>query len=162
MSSNPTDSKLTSFEFSLLCEVYSIYSSRMMGNIFLKSWTCNQLFIKKKSQYIFQDNQTPPSSSLKFVEFETCYIILNQILPSFSANNICNGPATWSILTSHYVLRTRDYIKRLSPWYNLWMRVKGPHHYKVTALGLCVKQWSGRFLGIIGWDPSQWSGRTGS
>jgi hypothetical protein len=34
-------------------------------------------------------------------------------------------------------LRARDYIKRLSqhPWYGLWMRVKGPHHYKVTALG---------------------------
>ena len=30
------------------------------------------------------------------------HIILNQIIPSFSANNICNGPATWSILTSHY------------------------------------------------------------
>ena len=30
------------------------------------------------------------------------HIILNQILPSFSANKIWNGPATWSILTSHY------------------------------------------------------------
>ena len=30
------------------------------------------------------------------------HIILNQILPSFSANKICNGPATWFILTSHY------------------------------------------------------------
>jgi hypothetical protein len=30
------------------------------------------------------------------------HIILNQILPSFSANKVCNGPATWSILTSHY------------------------------------------------------------
>ena len=31
--------------------------------------------------------------------------------------------------------------KRLSqhPWYGLWMRVKGPHHYKVTTLGSCVK-----------------------
>jgi hypothetical protein len=26
-----------------------------------------------------------------------------------------------------------------TPWYSLWMRVKGPHHYKVTALGSCVK-----------------------
>ena len=25
------------------------------------------------------------------------------------------------------------------PWYGLWMRVKGPHHYKVIALGSCVK-----------------------
>ena len=44
---------------------------------------------------------------------------------------------------SHFTLclRIRDYIKRLSqhPWYGLWMRVKGPHHYKVMALGLCVK-----------------------
>ena len=30
------------------------------------------------------------------------HIILNQILPSFPANKICNGPATWSILTLHY------------------------------------------------------------
>ena len=30
------------------------------------------------------------------------HITLNQILPSFSANMICNGPATWSILTSQY------------------------------------------------------------
>jgi hypothetical protein len=34
-------------------------------------------------------------------------------------------------------LRVSNYIKRLSqhPWYGLWMRVKGPHHYKVTTLG---------------------------
>jgi hypothetical protein len=38
-------------------------------------------------------------------------------------------------------LRACDYIKWLSqhPWYGLWMRVKGPDHYKVTALGSCVK-----------------------
>ena len=24
-------------------------------------------------------------------------------------------------------------------WYNLWMRIKGPHKYMVTTLGLCVK-----------------------
>jgi hypothetical protein len=44
---------------------------------------------------------------------------------------------------SHFTLRMRacDYIKRLSqhPWYGLWMRVKGPHHYKVTTLGSYVK-----------------------
>ena len=44
---------------------------------------------------------------------------------------------------SHFTLcmRARDYVKRLSqhPWYNLWMGDKGPHHYKVTALGSCVK-----------------------
>ena len=28
--------------------------------------------------------------------------MLNQILPSFFTNKICNCPATWSILTSHY------------------------------------------------------------
>ena len=38
---------------------------------------------------IFLDWQTPQSSSLKLVEFETYYI--NQILPAFSANKICNG-----------------------------------------------------------------------
>ena len=39
-------------------------------------------------------------------------------------------------------LRASDYMKELSqhPWsYGLWMRVKGPHHYKVAALGSCVK-----------------------
>ena len=30
------------------------------------------------------------------------HIILNQIFPCWSANKICNGPATWSILISHY------------------------------------------------------------
>ena len=30
------------------------------------------------------------------------HIVLNQILSSFSAHKIDNGPATWSILTSHY------------------------------------------------------------
>ena len=39
---------------------------------------------------------------------------------------------------SHFTvcLRAHDYIKRLSqhPWYDLWMRVKGPH--KVTAIGV--------------------------
>ena len=51
----------------------------------------------------------------------------------------------WSrnMVYSHFTLclRARDYLKRLSqhPWYILWMRVKGSHHYKVTALGSCVK-----------------------
>ena len=38
-------------------------------------------------------------------------------------------------------LRACDYTKCLSqrPWYGLEMRVKGPHHYMVTALGSCVK-----------------------
>ena len=50
-----------------------------------------------KFQYRFQDRQATPSISLKLR-----HIILNQILTPFSANKICNGPATWSILTSHY------------------------------------------------------------
>jgi hypothetical protein len=41
----------------------------------------------------------------------------------------------------HACLRARDYIKRLSQqqWYGLWTRVEGLHHYKVMALGSCVK-----------------------
>ena len=45
----------------------------------------------------------------------------------------------WShnMVHSHFTLglRARDYIKRLSqhPWYGLWMRVKGSHHYKVMC-----------------------------
>ena len=77
------------------------------------------------------------------------HIILNQVLPSFYANKICNGPATWSIITSHYAWGPW-LMKWLPqhPWYGLWMRVKGPHHYKVTALGSCVKRslgWGGGF-----------------
>jgi hypothetical protein len=37
---------------------------------------------------------------LKLINFETYYIKSNP--PLFSANKVCNGPATWSILTSHY------------------------------------------------------------
>ena len=85
------------------------------------------------------ERQTPPSNSLKVIEFKTSYIKLNPPL-FFSQQNM-----QWSYNTVHFhftlCLRTRDYIKRLSqhPWYNLWMRVKSPHHYKVTALGSCVK-----------------------
>ena len=43
----------------------------------------------------------------------------------------------------HFTLcfRARDYVKWLSqhPWYGLWMKVKGSHRSKVTALGSCVK-----------------------
>ena len=51
----------------------------------------------------------------------------------------------WSrnMVHSHFTLcwRVCDYLKRLSqhPWYGLWMRIKGPHHYKVTALGSSVE-----------------------
>ena len=51
----------------------------------------------------------------------------------------------WSrnMVHSHFTLclRAQDYITWLSqhPWYGLWMRVKGPHHYKVTALGSRVR-----------------------
>ena len=57
----------------------------------------------------------------------------------------------WSrnMVHSHFTLclRARDYIQRLSqhPWYGLWMRVKDPHHYKVMALGSCVKWPQGHF-----------------
>ena len=51
----------------------------------------------------------------------------------------------WSrnMVHSHFTLclRVRDHLKQLSqhPKYGLWMRVKSPHHYKVMALGSCVK-----------------------
>ena len=83
-------------------------------------------------QYRFHVWQTPPSSSLKLVEFDTYYIKPNPPLC------FCN------MVHSHFTLclRVREYLKRLSqhPWYGLWMRVKGPHHYKVTAL---ARVWSG-------------------
>ena len=51
----------------------------------------------------------------------------------------------WShnMVHSHFTLclRVHDYLKWLSqhPWYGRRMRVKGPYHYKVMALGSCVK-----------------------
>ena len=87
----------------------------------------------------FQDWQMPPSSSLKLVEFETYYMKPNPPL-FFRQQNM-----QWSrnMVHSHFTLclRFRDYLKRLSqhPCYSLWMRVNGPPHYKVTALGSCVK-----------------------
>ena len=87
----------------------------------------------------FQDRQTPPSISLKLIEFEKYYIKPNPPL-FFRQQNM-----QWSrnMVHSHFTLclRARDYIKWLShhPWYGLCMRVKGPHHYKVMALGSCVK-----------------------
>ena len=83
--------------------------------------------------------QTLLSSSLKLIEFERYYTKPNLPL-FFRPQNI-----QWScnMVHSHFTLclRAHDYIKRLSQhtWYGLWMRVKGPHHYKVTTLGSCVK-----------------------
>ena len=86
----------------------------------------------------FQNRITSPSNSLKLIKFKTYYIEPNPPL-FFPPTNM-----QWShnMVHSHFTLclRARDYIKRLSqhPWYGLWMRVKGRHHYKVTALGSCV------------------------
>jgi hypothetical protein len=88
----------------------------------------------------FHDGHTPPSNSLKLIEFETYYIKPNIFFLYFSQQNI---QWSYNMVHSHFTLclRARDYIKRLSqhPWYALWMRVKGPRHYKVTTLGSCVK-----------------------
>ena len=87
----------------------------------------------------FQDIQTPPRSSLKLVEFETYYIEPNPPL-FFRQQNM-----HWSrnMVHSHFTLflRVCNFIKQLYqiPWYGLGKRVMGPHHYKVTALGSCVK-----------------------
>ena len=42
-----------------------------------------------------------PSNHLELIEFETYHIKLNP--PFFPVNKTCNGPTTWSILTSDYV-----------------------------------------------------------
>ena len=87
----------------------------------------------------FQDKQTTPNNSLKLIDFETYYINPNP--PLFSRQQ--NMQWSCNMVDSHFTLclRARDYIKWLSqhPWYGVWMRVKGPHHHKVTALGSCVK-----------------------
>jgi hypothetical protein len=79
------------------------------------------------------ESTTPPSNSLKWIEFETYYIIPN---PSFFFRQ---QNMLWScnMVHSHFTLclRACDYIKWLPqhPWHSLWMRVKGPHHYKLTV-----------------------------
>ena len=87
----------------------------------------------------FRDKQTPPSSSLKLVEFETSYI--ERTPPFFFRQQ--NMQWSCNMVHSHFTLclRVHDYPKWLSqhPWYGLRMRVKGSHHYKVMALGSCVK-----------------------
>ena len=86
-----------------------------------------------------RDIQTPPSKSFKLIEFETCYIEPNP--PLFFRQQYMQ----WSgnMVHSHFTLclGARDYMKRLSqhPWYSLWMRIKGSHHYRVTTLSSCVK-----------------------
>ena len=72
-------------------------------------------------------------SCLKSIEYETYYIKPNP--PLF----FCQHNMQWSRnmvhLSFHTMFEVRDYLKRLSQhlWYGLWMRVKGRHHYKVTA-----------------------------
>jgi hypothetical protein len=73
------------------------------------------------------------------IEFEIYYNKPNP--PLFFRQH--NMRWTCNMVHSHFTLclRARDYIERLSqhPWYGLWMRVKALHHYKVAALGTCVK-----------------------
>ena len=88
----------------------------------------------------FQDRQTPLSNSLKLVDFEIYYMKPNP--PLHFRQQIMQ----WShnMVHSHFILslRVHDYLKRFPNTHGtLWMRVKGPHHYKVTALGFCVR-WS--------------------
>ena len=87
----------------------------------------------------FKDRQTPPSNFLILIKFETHYIKPNPPLFFHQQNMQWSHNMVHSRFT--LCLRAQDYIKWLSqhPWYGLWMRVKGLHHYKVTALGSCVK-----------------------
>ena len=98
-----------------------------------------QNIFKDKLHGRFQDKQTPSNNSLTLIKCETCYIKPNP--PLFFRQQ--NMQWSYNMAHSHFkvCLRTQDYIKWLSqhPWYGLWMRVKGPHHYKVTALGSRVK-----------------------
>ena len=91
--------------------------------------------LQGRFQNIFHNKKISPSNYLELVK-NLRHIKLNQVLPSF----LYQQSMQWShnTICSHFTLclRARDYIKRFSqhPWYGLWMRVKGPHHYKVTAL----------------------------
>ena len=106
-------------------------------NIFSKKTNCMAYSITSSRVYS-KHIQISSSSSLELVEFETSYIKPNPPLV-FSPLKYGLVP---HMVHSHFTLclRVHDYLERLSQhtWYNLWMRVKGPHHYKVAALGSCV------------------------
>ena len=107
---------------------------------FVRPWFFNIFFqhgiFKDKFQGIFQDWQTPPSSSFKLVEFETYYIEPN--LPLF----VHQQSMQWSrnMVHSHFTLclRVHHYLKRLSqhPWYSLWILT-------ITRSRLLAHVWSG-------------------
>ena len=83
-------------------------------------------------------NSMGHNNPLKLLEFGTCYIKPDPPLLFHQQNMEWSRKMVHSYFT--LCLRGPNYIKQLSqhPWYGLWMRVKGPHHYKVTALGFCV------------------------
>jgi hypothetical protein len=112
------------------CDFLKIKFKRLDFEIYCKA------YFHSTFHYRFQNRQTPPTNYLKY---ETYYIEPNSLL-FFHQQDM---QLSHKMVHSHFTvcLRARDYIKRLSqhPWYGLWMRVKGPHHYKVTALGSCVK-----------------------
>ena len=92
----------------------------------------------------FQDidrGQTNTTNEFSQTDKSLRHIIPNQIFPSSirQQNMQCSCNMVHSYLT--LCLRARDFIRRLfhHPWYGLWMKIKGPYHYKVTALGSCVK-----------------------
>ena len=113
--------------------------------------------LQGKFQSRVQDKQTPLGNYLKLIEFETYYFKPNPPLffwPTKYAMVPQHGP-----LSLHTMLRACDQL----PGYGLWMRVKGPHHYKVTALGSCVKwplglgHWRSYYsLPSINVNPREW------
>ena len=87
-------------------------------------------------QDAFQDKQTPPSNSLKLIKYETYYIKPHPPL-FFHQQNMQSSPQHGSF-SLHTMLE--------GPWLHktafptpMVRQSKGPHHYKVTALGSCVK-----------------------
>ena len=98
-------------------------------------------FQQDKFQDKFQgkshDRQTPPSSSLKLVDFETYYIKPNPPLLFHEQNMQLvpqHGPfSVHTMLEGLWLPKTAF----STPMVRLLDESQGPHHYKVTALGLC-------------------------
>ena len=120
---------------------WNFRQAHLQDTYFERPWFCNIFFhhdrFQGKFHDRFHDRQTPPTNW-----YSLRHIVSNQIIPYIFRE--LNRQWSSNMVHSHFTLclRTLDYKKRLSqhPWYyGLWMRAKGPRHYKVTALDSCVK-----------------------
>ena len=81
----------------------------------------------------FQDRQTPPSNSLRLIEFETYnYIKPNPSLFLRQQMVPHHGPFSIHTMLEDPWLHKTTFPSQ-HPWYGLWMRVKGPHYWLMST-----------------------------